>query len=89
MPNLGPIPGAAYASGTMSTADIYPTHVGIGGVRTQDRALPAFADAVEAQATGSLTRTGLDSELLGEPAGWLFLLFLVLAVAPWVMKRVT
>lgn len=43
---LEPLPGAAYY-GTMSTADIYPTTAPgvIGGIRTQDRALPAFGEA--------------------------------------------
>lgn len=81
-----PIPGATYAPGTMSTADIYPTHAGIGGIRTQDRALPAFADAVDAQMTGSLTRTGLEDELMGQPAGWLVLLLLGLAVGAWILR---
>ena len=49
--DLGPLPGGVYAEGPMSTADIYPTHSGIGGLTTQDRALPAFADSMKKQAT--------------------------------------
>lgn len=76
-------------SGTMSTADIYPTHSGIGGITTQDRALPAFADAVANKQQTSVTRTGLDHELLGQPAGYLFLGIVALVVGAWVIREVT
>jgi hypothetical protein len=81
-----PLPGGVYAPGTMAIADIYPTHAGIGGITTQDRALPAFADEVAAMQAGSLTRTGLDSELLGQPAGYLILIGLGLVAAAWVLR---
>lgn len=83
-----PIPGGVYAPGTMSIADIYPTHAGIGGITTQDRALPAFADEQAAINTKSLTRTGLDSDLMGEPAGWLIVIGLALLAAAWALPRV-
>jgi hypothetical protein len=72
----------------MSIADIYPTHAGIGGITTQDRALPAFADEQAAINTKSLTRTGLDSDLMGEPAGWLIVIGLALLAAAWALPRV-
>jgi len=84
---LEPLPSGVY-TGTMSSADIYPTHVGIGGIRTQDRALPAYADSVvqvreRAHAVGQLP-----GGLLGTPAGWLFLIVLGLfVIGPWVMKH--
>lgn len=81
-----PLPGGVYAPGTMAIADIYPTHVGIGGITTQQRALPAFADEMAASQAGSITRTGLDHELLGQPAGYLILIGLGLVVAAWVIK---
>lgn len=81
-----PIPGAVYAPGTMAIADIYPTHAGIGGITTQDRALPAFADDLAAMQASSLTRTGLDNELLAQPAGYLILIGLGLVAAAWVIK---
>lgn len=83
---MAPLPGGVYAPGTMATADIYPTHAGIGGISTQDRALPAFAEAVNDQMSRSVTRTGIDSDLLGQPAGYLFLILLLLAVGAWVIK---
>lgn len=84
--DFGPLPGGVYSEGTMSTADIYPTHSGIGGITTQDRALPAFADAMGDRMNRSVTRTGLDSDLLGQPAGYLFLILLALAIGAWVIK---
>jgi len=81
-----PLPGGVYAPGTMSIADIYPTHAGIGGITTQDRALPAYADEMAAMQAGSLTRTGLDHELLSQPAGYLILIGLGLVVAAWLIK---
>lgn len=79
-----PLPSAIYPPGTMAIADIYPTHAGIGGITTQDRALPAFADQVQGQVDRS---TGLDSAegLMGTPAGYLFIAILVLLVAAWAM----
>lgn len=83
----GPLPGALYPAGTMAIADIYPTHVGIGGITTQDRALPAFADAAMAAQATSLTRTGLvEGDLFSQPAGYLVLGILVLVALAWVLK---
>ncbi len=86
MADYGPIPGGVYAPGTMAIADIYPTHVGIGGITTQDRALPAFAEALGAQMAGSLTRTGIEGDLMGQPAGYLVLFVLALLIAAWVLR---
>ena len=84
---LEPLPGGVY-TGTMSSADIYPTHVGIGGVRTQDRALPAYADSVAQAQSRALSAGQLERGLLGTPAGWLFLIILgVFVVGPWVLKQ--
>jgi hypothetical protein len=82
MADRGPLPGVAYPGGTMAIADLYPTHVGIGGVTTQDRALPAFAEATEAAAgrAGSLANP---EGLLGTPAGYLALILAGLVVAAW------
>lgn len=82
-----PLPAGVYAPGTMSLADIYPTHAGIGGIGTQDRGLPAFADEQAAVQAGSLTRTGLDHELLGQPAGYLILIGLGLVAAAWIIRE--
>lgn len=84
-----PLPGSVFPSGTMSIADVYPTHSGIGGITTQDRALPAFADAMASRQATSVTRTGLDSEILGQPAGYLILAILGLLVGGWVIREVT
>jgi hypothetical protein len=82
---LEPLPGVAY-TGTMSTADIYPDHVGIGGIRTQDRALPAFGDATAAAAQRSLDVANVQRGLLGTPSGWIVVLILGLIVAAWYYK---
>lgn len=83
---LSPLPSGVY-TGTMSSADIYPTHTGIGGIRTQDRALPAYADSVVQAAERSSVMGQLDRGLLGTPAGWIFLIVLGLfVVGPWVLK---
>lgn len=84
--DFAPLPGGMYAPGTMAIADIYPTHQGIGGISTQDRALPAFADAVTDRMNRSVTRTGLEGDLLGQPAGYLFLILLALAIGAWVIR---
>jgi hypothetical protein len=86
MADRGPLPGGIYAPGTMSVVDIYPTHQGIGGISTQDRALPAFGEAVTDRMNRSVTRTDIESDLLGQPAGYFVLLLLGLAVGAWVIK---
>lgn len=85
--DTAPLPGALYPPGTMAIADIYPTHVGIGGITTQDRALPAFAAAATAARETSLTRTGLvESDLLSQPAGYLVLAIIALVALSWWLK---
>lgn len=83
---LEPLPGGVY-TGTMSSADIYPTHVGIGGIRTQDRALPAYADSVVQAQDAAIATSQLHRGLLGTPAGWLFVLVAGLIVGSWVLKQ--
>jgi hypothetical protein len=80
-----PLPGVAY-TGTMSTADIYPTHVGIGGIRTQDRAIPAFADATAAAHQRAFDVASMPAGLFNSPAGWFALILAGLIVATWVHK---
>jgi hypothetical protein len=82
----GPLPLGVY-SGTLSVADVYPSHRGIGGIGTQDRALPAFAERQIAAAESS-TALGapMESSLIGQPAGWLLLAIAALLVAGLVMK---
>lgn len=80
-----PLPGIAYAA-SMSTADIYPSHVGIGGIRTQDRAIPAFAEASVAQAGHAIARANLPAGLFNTPAGWILLLILGLLAARWALE---
>jgi hypothetical protein len=82
----GPLPAGVY-SGTMSIADLYPSHKGIGGIGTQDRALPAFAERQLAAAESS-TALGapMEQELFGQPAGWLLLAVIAILVATWVRK---
>jgi len=83
IPDLGPLPTGVY-TGTMGYADLYPSHVGIGGVTTQDRALPAYADETALAAVRSATVGQLDRGLLGTPVGWLVILWLVLIAGAWV-----
>jgi len=80
-----PLPGIAY-TGTMSTADIYPTHVGIGGIRTQDRALPAFADAVAQGQQRAYNVASVPAGLFNSVPGWLVLILLGLIAATWIHK---
>lgn len=82
---LEPLPSGVY-SGTMSSADIYPTHRGIGGVRTQDRALPAYGEATVQAAQRSIMVGQLDKGLLGTPAGWLVLILIGLVAGAWLIK---
>ncbi len=79
---LEPLPGGLY-TGTMSSADIYPTHAGIGGIRTQDRALPAFGEAMAERVDRSLAVGELPKGLLGTPAGWFVILIVGLVVYSW------
>lgn len=75
---LEPLPGVSYQP-TMSSSDIYPTHVGIGGIRTQDRAIPAFAEATMAAHGEAIATAGLPAGLFNTPSGWLIVLFVVIA----------
>lgn len=81
--DLAPLPGVAYPIGTLSVADIYPTHAAVGAVPTQDRSLPGFVEQQAAQAAASVTRTGIEGDLMGQPAGWLFLAILALVILAW------
>jgi hypothetical protein len=68
--------------GTMSVADVYPTHSGIGGITTQDRALPAFAEAQSARSARSSNLSDVEG-LIGTPAGYLALLLVAVAIGAW------
>lgn len=80
---LEPLPGITYGA-TMSSSDIYPSHVGIGGIRTQDLAIPAFAEAIQSQHGDALATAALPAGLFNSPAGWLAIAMLVLlALVIW------
>jgi len=81
-PDLAPLPGVTYPMGTMSLVDIYPTHAGIGGIATQDRALPAYAQAIAARQARVSNATDLEG-LVGSPAGYFALLILALLALLW------
>lgn len=84
--DLGPLPGGVYA-GTMSVADLYPSHIGIGGIGTQGRTLPAFAERQLAGANAAAQLGApLEAQLIGQPAGWLLVALVVLLVLAWVTK---
>lgn len=74
-----PLPGGMY-HGTMATADIYPTTAPgvIGGIRTQDRALPAFGEAAVTAHNNALGAGNIPSGLFSSPAGWAAIGILVL-----------
>ncbi len=81
-----PLPGGVYGS-TMSVSDIYAHHVGIGGIRTQDRTLPAFAEAQIAQAANTVGfGKPLEDALMAQPAGWLALAIIALLVLAWMHR---
>lgn len=80
--DFAPLPGMTYGVGTMATADIYPTHAGIGGVTTQDRALPAFAEQA-ARRQAAVVSTGQLEGLMSTPAGWLAVVLVAVAVLAW------
>ncbi len=76
-----PLPGVAYG-GTMTTADIYPVVLGIGGIRTQDRAIPVFAERVVARQSEAIESAAtIGTGLFSTPAGWMMILLLGLAAA--------
>jgi len=76
---LEPLPAGVY-TGTMSQADIYPNHVGLSGLTTKDRTLPAYGEL-----TAAAARPGkaIEHALMGTPAGYLALALLALAVLAW------
>lgn len=85
---LAPLPGASYGTGTMSSADLYPAHVGIGGIRSSEWSIPAFSEAAadaraQAHAIGDAPR----QVNLTTPAGWLALFLVVLVVGSVVIRR--
>lgn len=85
---LVPLPGASYGVGTMSTADLYPSHVGIGGIRSSEWSIPAFSEAsaqarAQAHAIGDVPR----QVNIKTPAGWLALFLVILALGSIVIRR--
>lgn len=85
---LVPLPGASYGVGTMSSADIYPHVVGIGGIRSSEWSIPAFSEAAmsaraQAHAIGDVPR----QVNLTTPAGWLAAGIIVLMLGSWVIRR--
>jgi hypothetical protein len=84
---LEPLPGGVY-QGTMAVADIYPKTANgvIGGIRTQDRALPAYGDQVVAASQSAIAVGQLHKGLLGTPAGYLILGIVALIVLAHVYK---
>jgi hypothetical protein len=79
----GPLPGVTYPIGTLTVADIYPTHALVGTPTTLERTVPARVEAAAAAASGSITRTGIEADLMGQPAGWLLVGILVLLALAW------
>ncbi len=86
MASSGPLPGVLYPPGTMSTADLYPTHAQAGIPSTQERTLPIFAEQAALAGERMSNIAQAESGLLSTPAGWLVLLFGALAVLAWVMR---
>jgi hypothetical protein len=85
---LVPLPGASYGLGTMSTADLYPAHVGIGGIRSSEWSIPAFSEAaVEAKSRAHAIGDAPRQVNLKTPAGWLAAGLIVLAVGSVVIRR--
>ena len=85
--DMGPLPGGTYPSGTMAIADLYPAHKGIGGIGTQDLALPAFAERQISLAENTVgLGAPMESALIGQPAGWVVLALLAILVATYVVK---
>lgn len=83
--SLEPLPGGMY-SGTMAQADIYPTVVGIGGIRTQDRALPAFGESMAQAHDRALAVGSLHQGILGTPAGWFVIILVAVVIGAWYIK---
>lgn len=83
---LGPVPGSMLAEGTILMADVYPSHAGIGGINTQELALPAFAEERFAVAERAATLGGVEKNLAGTPAGWFALALVVLLILAWLYR---
>lgn len=83
--SLEPLPGGMY-TGTMAQADIYPSVVGIGGIRTQDRALPAFGESMAQAHDRALAAGSIHQGLLGTPAGWFVMILVAVIVGAWYIK---
>lgn len=84
---LAPIPGAQYGLGTMSVADIYPAHMGIGGIRSSEWSIPAFAEAAVVARTRALNTAGAEQHVnLSTPAGWLAIGVVVLVAGSWLIR---
>ena len=81
---LEPLPGGVYA-GTIMQADVYPQVRGIGGITTQDRALPAYGEATVRAAANPVTTP--ISQHLGKPAGWLLVALVAVAYLAWDMRE--
>jgi hypothetical protein len=76
--DMGPLPGVAYGS-TMTTADIYPAVLGVGGIRSRDYTIPVYAERVVGrQAEAIETAATVGAGLFDTPAGWLTLILLAL-----------
>ncbi len=84
--DLAPLPGVMYPAGTMSYADIYPTHVAIGGVTTQDRSLPSFGEQLTRVSGKALNLGAAEDSLISTPAGWLVLAVAALGALAWVRR---
>lgn len=84
---LAPIPGASYGLGTMSVADLYPSHVGIGGIRSSEWTIPAFADAMAAPQARAIDLAAAPEQFMHlTPAAWLAAGVVFLIVGSWVIK---
>lgn len=78
MPDSGPLPGVAYGS-TMTTADIYPAVLGIGGIRSAEWTIPVFSERIVGRQAEALETAATASQgLFDTPAGWLTVLLLLL-----------
>jgi hypothetical protein len=84
---LQPLPSAVYGAGTMSIADIYPAHIGIGGIRSSDWSIPAFAEARAAAHARALNLGAAPEQFTHlTPAGWLAAAIVFLVVGSWVIR---
>lgn len=85
---LGPLPSAVYGSSTMTAADLYPAHVGIGGIRSSDWSIPAFGERMAAaQSRATAIGAAEDQVTLRTPAGWLAFGIVTLIVLSWALAK--